>query len=285
MHQKNSTTYCTLKFLRYLLCRFPRKTTLRLGIRLGRFAYDHLRIRQRKALEQLRKGFPRRTETYYNAILKQTYEHFGKVILDTIHLESLDLDRFVTVMGKDSLPPPESKEGMILLTGHFGNWEIFPVWFSRNGYNFTSVIRRQKNKGANRFFVEWRSKMAETPLYAGASSHDMMKVISEGGILGLAADQDARKSGVFVNFLGRPASAFRGPAVFHLKTGAPLILAFCRMDRQSQYHITFERLQVNNDDTVETITQKVASKLEEAVLDHPEQYFWFHRRWKTQPRN
>jgi KDO2-lipid IV(A) lauroyltransferase len=36
---------------------------------------------------------------------------------------------------------------------------------------------------------------------------------------------------------------------------------------------------------VETITQKVASKLEEAVLDHPEQYFWFHRRWKTQPRN
>jgi KDO2-lipid IV(A) lauroyltransferase len=112
----------------------------------------------------------------------------------------------------------------------------------------------------------------------------MMKVVSEGGILGLAADQDARKSGVFVNFLGRPASAFRGPAVFHLKTGAPLILALCRMDKQSRYHISFERLQVTQEDSVETITQKIASKLEEAVFENPEQYFWFHRRWKTQPR-
>ena len=284
MFSNNSATYCTLQFLRYLLCRLPRKTTLRLGIRLGRFAYDHLNIRKEKALKQLRQGFSHRTETYYNVILKQTYEHFGKVILDNIRLESLDLERIVTVEGEDALPPQDSKEGMILLTGHFGNWEIFPVWFSRNGYSFTSVIRKQKNKGANRFFVEWRSKMSAPPLYAKASSHDMMKVVSEGGILGLAADQDARKSGVFVEFLGRPASAFRGPAVFHLKTGAPLILAFCRMDKQSRYHISFERLQVTQEDSVETITQKIASKLEEAVFENPEQYFWFHRRWKTQPR-
>ncbi len=283
MRQKNSFTYYTLKFLRHLLCRLPRKTTLRLGVMLGRFAYDHLRIRHNKALEQLQQAFPNRTETYYQTILKRTYNHYGKVILDTLRVETLDLERIVTVEGEDSLAAPDSNQGMILLTGHFGNWEIFPAWFSSKGYSFTPVIRRQQNKGANRFFVEWRSKMALPPLYAGVSSHTMMKVVTKGGILGLAADQDARKSGVFVDFLGRPASAFRGPAVFHLKTGAPLITAFCRMDRQSHYHITFEQILATSHDTVETITQKIASKLEEMIRKYPEQYFWFHRRWKTQP--
>lgn len=283
MRQKNSFTYYTLQFLRHLLCRLPRKTTLRLGVMLGRIAYDHLKRRQSEALEHQRQAFPNRTETYYQAILKRTYEHYGKVFLDSIRLETLDLERIVSVEGEDSLESPDSKQGMILLTGHFGNWEIFPIWFSRKGYSFTPVIRRQKNKGANRFFVEWRSKMALPPLYAGSSTHEMMKVVARGSILGLAADQDARKSGVFVDFLGRPASAFRGPAVFHLKTGAPLITAFCRMDRHSHYHITFERILVTSDDTVETITQKIASKLEEMIREHPEQYFWFHRRWKTQP--
>jgi KDO2-lipid IV(A) lauroyltransferase len=56
------------------------------------------------------------------------------------------------------------------------------------------------------------------------------------------------------------------------------------MDKQSRYHISFERLQVAQEDSVETITQKIASKLEEAVFENPEQYFWFHRRWKTQPK-
>ncbi|MFQ6607855.1 MAG: hypothetical protein ACE5EE_04875, partial [Fidelibacterota bacterium] len=90
MRQKNSFTYYTLQFLRHLLCRLPRKTTLRLGVMLGRIAYDHLRIRQNKALEQLQQAFPNRTETYYQTILKRTYEHYGKVFLDSIRLETLD---------------------------------------------------------------------------------------------------------------------------------------------------------------------------------------------------
>ena len=99
-------------------------------------------------------------------------------------------------------------------------------------------------------------------------------------ILGLVSDQDAKRKGVFVNFFNKPASTHKGAALFHLNTNASLIFGICVQKNIGQYQVEF--IPINPDKkSVEDITQLYTSVIERSIKKYPEQYFWFHNRWKT----
>ncbi len=139
-----------------------------------------------------------------------------------------------------------------------------------NKYPVTAVAVKQKNHGSNNFFIELRSHFGMKHIYRKSSLDNMYNVLERGDILALVSDQDARKHGVFVNYFNRKTSTPKGAARFHLESGAPIIFTICYQNKPNDY-------------TIESITQIYTSLLEKHIRRFPEQYFWWHRRWKTKP--
>ena len=105
-------------------------------------------------------------------------------------------------------------------------------------------------------------------------------VLNANEILGLVSDQDAKRKGVFVDFFNKPASTHKGAALFHLNTNASLIFGICVQKNIGQYQVEF--IPINPDKkSVEDITQLYTTIIEQSIKKYPEQYFWFHNRWKT----
>ncbi len=239
-----------------------------------------------EARYHLRMAFPNRPETFYSNILKRVYTHFGQVFVDALRIERVNTRRVVSVNNRSCLDNALAKgKGVVLVSGHLGNWEMIPVWFAQNGYELHVVVRKQKNKGADRFFLKLRQRIGTTPLYVKTPPRHLISILRKGGIVGLAIDQDARRRGIFVDFFGIPTSTSKGPAVFHLKTQSPIIMAVCSRNRNGTYQMKFDRIptSVKDGDAVTAIIQRVTSHLENEIRKNPEQYFWYHRRWKTKP--
>ena len=108
----------------------------------------------------------------------------------------------------------------------------------------------------------------------------LYNILKENKILGLVSDQDAKNKGIFVNFFNTPASTHKGAAIFHLNTSAPMIFGLCIQTGFQEYKIELiPIIPVNN--TIEDITKQYTLTLEKIIRKYPDQYFWFHNRWKT----
>ena len=147
-------------------------------------------------------------------------------------------------------------------------------------YKRQGVAHRQKNAGANRFFQEQRELPGTKHIFRREPLEKMYDVLTQNGILGLVSDQDAKQRGVFVNFFGVPASTPKGAALFHLKSQAPIMLGACVQTGFQRYRIELVPVIASNQN-VKDITQAYTTLLEKFIRQSPEQYFWFHRRWKT----
>jgi len=285
---KDKVTYRALRLLHFYLKRLPPHAVSRLGARTGSFFYHYFPIRKDVALNNLRRAFPEKNEDYYEQVTRKTYRHFGHILLDALRADVMDPSGNITVENRHILDEAcKQGKGVILLTGHFGNWEMIPVWFAAEGFDLYAVARGQKNRGANRFLIELRQRCGTFPLYASSPASKMLGSLKSGGILALAADQNARKRAVFVNFFGKSAATPRGAAVLHLKTGAPIIISICSRNSDGTYQLQFNTLPADEEygDPVTSIMQNFTSFLETKVRQNPEQYFWFHKRWKTRPPN
>jgi KDO2-lipid IV(A) lauroyltransferase len=117
----------------------------------------------------------------------------------------------------------------------------------------------------------------------------VLAALRAGGAVGLAADQDAGANGVFVDFLGERASTARGPALFALRSGAPLFAVACLAveGRPRRYRVHIEEIPCRRSGDLEAdvsrLTQAHADFVARFVREAPEQYFWVHKRWKTRP--
>jgi KDO2-lipid IV(A) lauroyltransferase len=256
----------------------------RLAQRLAGLLYHHFPIRKSVAEENLARAFPDRPREWRERVLRQCYRNFAYNALLFLTLPRSYHQVDVTVSGRDQLDRAAAAgRGVLLVTAHFGTWEFLNPWLADNGYAFVAIARRQKNRGADRLFRELREGSGTHQLYHNAALSRMMAALRAGKILGLVSDQDARRRGVFVDFLGVPASTPKGAAVFHRRVGAPILLAVCRACTPRRFRIEFELLPDQPEETVAAITQSFTTRLERWIRRYPDQYFWFHRRWKTRP--
>ena len=167
-----------------------------------------------------------------------------------------------------------------MITGHFGSWEVLGKWLGDYAELFVGIAFRQKNIGAHRFFIEQRELSNTKHIFKRESFDKMYDVLKQNGILGLVSDQDAGRRGVFVNFFGIPASTPKGVALFHVNEKSPMIFATCVQEGLLKYKIEFVPI-LCSEKTIKSITQEYTQILENYIRKHPEQYFWFHKRWKT----
>jgi Kdo2-lipid IVA lauroyltransferase/acyltransferase len=180
--------------------------------------------------------------------------------------------------------------GAILITGHFGNWELAGYLLALFGFDVAAVMRPLDNVYLNRWVVEVRRRKGMQLLYKKGAMESAEDIIHRGGALGFIADQDAGPKGIFVDFFGRKASTYKSIGLLAMTTEAPIIVGFARrIGRRFEFEVGVERIirpdeWRDRDDPLHWITQEYSAALESAIRRAPEQYLWIHRRWKHRPR-
>jgi KDO2-lipid IV(A) lauroyltransferase len=256
----------------------------RLGIRIARFGYYLLSLRKKDSLKNIATAFPEKSDSEQNMILKKTYSFFAKSFMQFLSLPKSYRYVNIDVEGQELLDGAlEKGHGIILATGHFSKWEIMSAWLGYSGYPCVAVAQRQKNRGADIFFREFREITGMRIIYRKSSLKNMYRILKENKILILASDQDAKQRGVFVNFFNKPASTPKGVARFHLETGSDIFFISCYVEQNGKHKLQIQPVVPEGESTVKSITQAFTTLLEKKVREFPEQYFWFHRRWKTMP--
>jgi KDO2-lipid IV(A) lauroyltransferase len=215
-------------------------------------------------------------------ILKNCYQFFMHNFIQFFSFPSSYFSKSISIKGKKYLDRAiKQGKGVIIITGHFGAFELLSAWLGYNGYPIIGVAHRQRNLGSDQFSREQREMSGFGHIFRKEPIEKMYQVLSEGKMLGLVSDQDAKNRGIFVNFLNQQASTPKGAAHFHKNTGAPMVFITCTWQSSNKYEINCEKVVSEPNDTVKDITQRYSTILEKIIKQHPEQYFWWHRRWKT----
>lgn len=217
----------------------------------------------------------------------------GREAVFTFRLGGMDQEevrRRVEVVGYDEVEKAVAQgNGVILSSGHFGNWEFAGAAAIVYGIPLEVVFQRQRNPLFNADIVANRNRLGIRLIDRKEAPKKVLRALRSGGVVGLIGDQNVRRGGVFVDFFGKPAATARGTALFALRTGAPIFFSMATRLPGSplRYRVTFEPIEFTPTGDMERdvlrLTETHTKLLEDHVRRAPEQYFWQHRRWKTRP--
>ncbi len=184
-----------------------------------------------------------------------------------------------------------TSRGCIMVTGHFGNWEVLGYSLAMLGFDLVAVMRPLDNEYLNRFLLDRRERSGLTLLYKKGATRNAPDVLEAGGALCFIADQNAGSKGLFVDFFGCKASTYKSIGLLAMQYQAPIIVGCAlRTGRGFHYELTVNRVIHPHEwrdkpDELHWITEEYTRAIESLVRTAPEQYLWIHRRWKSRPRN
>ena len=263
---------------------------------MGDLAYRLDRRHRHRALEHLRRSFPDWTLRQRRQVARQAMRSFfylGLEMLFTTRLMTPTRWRAcirLTNMAESMRLMIQRRQPIVMVTGHFGNWEIAAYTMSVLGFPVYAVARALDNPYLNDYLTGLRQRSGLTILDKKGATMQMDEILSGKNILAWVADQDAGKKGLFVDFFGRKASAFKSVALLAMQYQAPVVVGYGRrLDLRCHFEIAVQRIiqpeeWADKDDPLRWITQEYTRELELAARMWPEQYLWPHRRWKHRPK-
>lgn len=283
--------YLLLRAVIDTLTLLPDRVAEGIGALLGRLGYWPLRIRRRQAEDNVRRAFPDRDEAWVQRIVRASYEHLGRetvVILRLPSKSSEEILRITRVIGLEQAEADYAKgQGLVVTAGHFGNWEMGAAMIPPRGFILDAIVTRQGNPLFDAYIVRTRQRLGIGIIPRGGATAAATRALGEGHAVAFAADQNANRTGIFVPFFGRLASTHRGAALIAIRTGAPMYVALPIRNPDGTYTMRLEPVPFDRSGDPEMAiwrgTAAFTSRLEAAIREHPEQYLWQHRRWKTRP--
>ena len=276
-----------------VVIRLPEAAAVALGAALGWIAGSLLRIRRGVVRENLARAFPERSPSWHRRVTRASYRHFGREVVSLIrfgHMLPAEVRARCEVEGLELIQGPLARgQSVMVLAGHFGNWEIGGVSLTAWGIPVDAVARRQSNPLFDEYVNRARGRLGLGVIYQHEATRRVMKCLRDSRVIALVADQNFTGEGVFVDFFGFPASTVRGPGVLAIRTGVPVLFADPRRlpGSKVRYRVRLSPIVYEPADDLEEdvrrLTGAYVASLEEVIRENPEQYFWFHKRWKTQP--
>ncbi len=278
--------YVAIRALFGLFGLLPRRIRGQIGIALGWLGY-RFGIRKRVVLQNLSIAFPTLPRAGQEAIARRCFEHFGTVATSlslTSGVTREDIGKWIFPEGLECMDQALiGGKGGIVVSGHLGNWEIVGATCARLGYPVSFVVTTQRNKLVEEWLDNVRRRAGVEIIPRKQAIKGVLSALQRNRIVAILIDQDAHEDGVFVPFFGKLSSTPRGPAVFHLRTGAPLIFMSSYRLPSEKYRFKLENVAALEEADQEQIMSLLTAKLEQAVRVAPEQWFWMHKRWKTPP--
>lgn len=258
---------------------------------LARVFARHRRI----ALENLRHAFrDQYTEAQLEQFVEDVYVHFVSLGLEVAHiprrLRATTWRRYIQPRNQGPLIDLVlSGRPVIMLTAHFGNWEMAGYTMGVFGFKPYSVARSLDNPFMEEQLRSIRTRTGQEIVYKRGAFDVVSELMRRGSMVAFLSDQDAGHRGVFVDFFGRPASSHKGVALLALEHDAPICMGFARrLGPEFRFEVWVENIieprdYRNSPEPVRAITQEFTRSFEAVVRRNPEQYLWLHRRWKSVP--
>ncbi len=275
--------YLIISFINILLL-FPEKVRYSFAEKLGILGYHLIKKRRMVALANLKLAFPEKTEEERIQLAKKNYKVLAKAYMSSIWLQDYIFDETkVTVENYNLLDEAvEEGNGVIIAGIHMGNLEAF--FKVTEKYRFADVVKAQRNPYIDNYITENRKKFDfDIIVKSKRTSRELIKVLKKKEILVLLSDH--RDKGATVNFFGRETIAPTGAVHFALKFKTPLLLGYSIFnDDNTQIVKIAKRVElVRTGDLkkdVSTNTQNLITLIEKEIRKHPEQWMWFHDRWR-----
>jgi KDO2-lipid IV(A) lauroyltransferase len=279
--------------MRRIVLLLPRKLALSLGVLLADLLFSLSQREKARALENLSIAFGReKSPSDILRICRYCFENLGKGLMEVVRfprLTSENLDRLVAFHGIQNVDSAfKAGRGVILLTAHFGSWELLGASLSLLGYSVNYVVRPVRSPRLDVLVNRNRESIGVSCIPRGTSIKRALRCLKRNELLGILADIDTKVDGVFVDFFGRPAFTPRGPVSIALRTGAALVPTFIIRQKDDTHRIVIEKtlkLKVTGvlEEDIRVNTARFTKIIESYIRKYPEQWIWTHQRWKTQP--
>lgn len=284
--------YKTLMMLSRICCHMPHSWLLAMGKGLGILYYKLIKKQRELAIKQIRRSLDLSREEA-ERIIRQSFINMGRNFFEVLYMPHLNKENFSRYIEIDHLERMEQalseKHGVVVLTGHVGNWEWLSAAFTMNDMPVTAIAKPQPNMQYTRVLDDLRATI-NVEIFSRGTSELLAaaRALKHGKILGFLADQDGGPGGAFVPFFGKLASSPMGAAVFAKKFNSPVLPAFILRQPDGHHKVVIGEI-LRYEDTGDSdkdlydFTYKMTKILEKVIRENPTQWLWFQHRWNTPP--
>lgn len=290
MFNKHKIEYLLFLIFGRLLTLFGFKSIKYSSSILAFIFYNVIGIRKKVVKKNLRIAFPNLTPKEINKLSFKSYKNAAITFLEIFISKKLKSDIINSLLSQKgfNLISEKLKEekGLILLTAHFGNWELGAL---ATGLKLKRKINVLVKKQRNPYVYNWLKKMRERfqnkEIELGVSVRELYKAIKNKEVIGVVGDQRAPQDGIKVNFFNTPTTTFAGTAAIALKTNCPVLVLLCtRLDNGTYEYvakeINYKKFKGTQESLIQQFNQAYMKILESTIKKNPEQWFWMHNIWK-----
>ena len=251
---------------------------------------------KRLTRESLRIAFGNeKTDKEMDAIFKSCFRNVGNMMIELIYYMAhpqMIKDK-VVFENKEILEEAFAKgKGIVAVSAHFGNFPLMLLSLAQQGYPTHAIIRHTRDEKIEKYFQGLRTQLGLKTIYAHPRQQcvtDSLKALRNNELVFIPLDQNfGSGGGVFVEFFGQQAATATGPAVFAMRTGAPIVPIFVVRQGDDTHKVIIENpldLQegVDEKETIYLTVSKITQIIEKYVRQYPQEWGWMHRRWKSKP--
>jgi len=287
--------YVAVRIVVMFLYIFDVETNLNFACFLGRLLWKHYHRGRQRALDNLRASFPEKSEAWIQQTGRRSFEHLVMLTIDIVFTPRLvkkynwrEYSRYKNAEHSKWLM--QEHKGLLMVTGHYSNFEITGYLMGLFGFDLYSIARPLDNKYLNRFLYEVRERRGQKIIDKKGAARLMPQITAQGSTLAFIADQDSGKKGVFVDFFGRQASTYKSIGLVAMTYNLPIVIGYSRRVGNRFFfelgvtRIIFPHEWADKDDPLRWVTAEYTKAIETFVREDPSQYWWLHRRWKTRPK-
>jgi KDO2-lipid IV(A) lauroyltransferase len=279
-----------------LMHSFPVDVNLRSARFVGSLVFTFSRKLRDRAMGNLRHSFPQMSERERERLALRCVQNLCMLSVEVmfttrlVHIDTwadyCELENFQEVLSLLL----KREQGLLMLTGHYGNWEILGYVLATLGFHTTSIARPLDNPYVNEWLLGIRERKGQKIIDKKGATEEVTTALARHGAVGFIADQNAGTKGIFVDFFNRKASTYKSIGLLAMQYKIPIVIGYARrVDDQFKFRVGAQDIIYpadweNQNDPLRYITQRYTRAIEDFVMKDPGQYLWVHRRWKTRPK-
>ncbi len=275
-----------------LFCALSLRKAQAVGRGLGWIYGSVIRYHRQDAREALARSLPETSPAERTRILRAMYANLGMTVAEALRLRRLtdeELDRTVRIVNRHYAQEIyDEGNGLLVVTGHVGNWEMLCNLVPRLGFPLSAVVKPIRPPALNDYVARIRGQYGLKLLPPQNSYRQCLRAVKKGEVLGFIIDQNrTRSEGVFVDFFGRPACTTPGLAYLSAQLQVPVVPVFNLRQPDGMFeiqcHPPIAPPADRSEDAIRDATQTYTQVVEDVIRRHPDQWTWIHRRWRTRP--
>jgi KDO2-lipid IV(A) lauroyltransferase len=281
--------YWLVQRLAALVRWMPRELSLALGGQLGLLAWRLLSKRRKLAKDNLRQAFPQFDRKQIAGLTRANFIHVGisaaeMLRLDLFNAAKGDLDRYFDVDLEEMRKAHALGRGVIMLSGHFGFWEVGSFPLQQHGYQVDLVAKPMKNPLVDGYFKQLRKVYGHDVLDSRKGARRVLKSLQQGHLVAVLLDQHISPPGsIPVDFFGRKAYTTTAITNLAMKYQIPVVPTFCQRLKTNRYKLWAEPMLLlhgQGEAALRDNTQLLTDTLEDGIRNDITQWFWMHKRWR-----